>query len=258
MNKEGNIKIYIKVISILLPFFLIGLWQLGCKTGYLNTSILPYPTKIFNTFVRNIAEGTLEKHIVSSCKRVVEGFAIGVSLGLIIGLLIGLYKNLEEILNVFIGILRPIPPIAWIPVLILCLGIGEWSKIAVIVIGSFWPVLLNTVDGLKSTDKDLIELATVLEKNKREILLKIILPSAIPSIFTGCRLAVSRAWSCVVTAEMIAASSGVGYLIQYARELSKPDLMFTGVAVIGIIGLIIDYGMIKLQKKVLYWENLER
>lgn len=252
-KKKEKKKIIIRVISILLPFLLIGIWELGCRLGYLNTSILPYPSKILDTFVGRLMEGTLEKHIWDSFKRVIEGFAMGAGLGLILGVLIGLYKNLEDILNVFIGILRPIPPIAWIPVLILGFGIGEWSKIAVIAIGSFWPVLLNTVDGLKATNKDLVELATVLEKNKKQILLKIILPAAIPSIFTGFRLGVSRAWSCVVTAEMIAASSGVGYLIQYARELSKPDLMFTGVAVIGIIGLVIDYAMMKLQKRVIYW-----
>ena len=159
-------------------------------------------------------------------------------------------------MNLYIGILRPIPPIAWIPFLILALGIGELSKITVIAIGSFWPLLLNTIEGVHAADESLLELGSVLEKDRKTVIFKIILPSAIPSVFTGARLGISRAWSCVVTAEMIAASAGVGYLIQYARELSQPAVMLVGVAVIGLIGLLIDSAMMAIQHRILKWNSL--
>ena len=104
----------------------------------------------------------------------------------------------------------------------------------------------------------MLELGRVLEKDRKTVIFKIILPSAVPSVFTGARLGISRAWSCVVTAEMIAASAGVGYLIQYARELSQPAVMLVGVAVIGLIGLLIDSAMMAVQKRLLQWNNFRQ
>lgn len=234
---------------------LILLWQYASTRRLINPTIASSPSRIWEKFVSMIRDGSLARHVLTSLGRVFKGFLIGGLLGLILGFLCGLYPKFEAVADLFIGLLRPIPPIAWIPVLILALGIGESSKVTVIAIGSFWPMLLNSMEGVKGADKSLLELGDVLEKDKKTQIFKIILPSAIPSIFTGARLAISRAWSCVVTAEMIAASAGVGYLIQYARELSQPALMFTGVAVIGLIGLLIDAIMKLLEKKLLYWAN---
>lgn len=257
IDKIKNSNWITKFLAVFLPILVILYWQYGSTAGIINTSILPPPSKVAARFAATLSSGSLQKNIIASCRRVFEGFFIGATLGLSLGILIGLYKSLGEILNGFIGVLRPIPAMACTPIFIMWLGIGEASKIAVIVFGTFWPVLLNTVDGMKSTDKKLLELASVLEKNKKSVLLEIVLPSAIPSIFTGLKLGISRAWGCVVVAEMIAASVGVGYLIEYARNLSKPDLMLVGVAVIGIIGLLIDWLMTILQRKILYWDNIK-
>lgn len=141
----------------------------------------------------------------------------------------------------------------WVPVLILWLGIGETSKVIVITIGTFWPVLLNTVHGIKNVDKRYLEVGSVLEKKRKIVLAKIILPSALPSIFTGLRIGLGNAWMSVVGAELIAAASGIGYLISYARELSQPDVMLVGVFSIGIIGLLIDMLLKKVEKWALRW-----
>jgi sulfonate transport system permease protein len=198
------------------------------------------------------------RNIEASAVRVVKGYLAGAILGFLIGTLIGLYKNVNRALVAVIGILRPIPPIALIPFFILWLGIGETAKITVIAIGSFWPVLLNTMQGISEADVKLLELANVLGKNKLVIFYKIILPSAVPAIFTGLRLGISQAWTCVVTAEMIAASAGVGFMIQYARELAQPDLLLLGIITIGVIGVIIDLVMIFLQKKIVYWKVIDK
>ena len=245
-------------MNILSWVILIGvlvMWEVGGNLGWVNPTILSKPSRVLSKFLQMAGDRSLLKHIVASLLRVLKGFFIGAGIGLLLGLLIGLSERLEAVANLFVGILRPIPPIAWIPLLILALGIGEESKVTVIAIGSFWPMLLDTIHGVKSTGKDLLELGRVLEKSKLTVITKIILPSAVPAIFTGARQAISRAWSCVVTAEMIAASSGVGFLIQYARELSQPALMFVGVAMIGLIGVMIDIIMMRLEKRLLFWNG---
>lgn len=247
-----------KIISWAILIALLLLWEHASGTGYFNRTILPPPSSIGSTFVNMVSDGTLQGFVVVSLSRVAKGYLIGGGLGFVLGLVLGLSRRLEVIANLFIGLLRPIPPIAWIPVLILAFGIGETSKVVVIVIGSFWALLLNTIEGVQSTDRTLLELGKVLVKDRRTVILKIILPAALPAIFTGARLGMSHAWGCVVTAEMIAASSGLGYLIQYARELSQPSLMFVGVGMIGLIGLIIDVAMMWLQKRLLYWNKPSR
>ena len=253
IKKKSYENLILNITGWVILIGIIVFWQLAGDKGILNTTILSKPTLIFERFVKMVSDKSLINHIIASLSRVLKGFFIGAGIGLLLGLILGLSKRLEVIANLFIGILRPIPPIAWIPLLILALGIGEQSKVTVIAIGSFWPMLLDTIHGVKSTDKALMELGRVLEKDRRTVITKIILPSAVPAIFTGARQAISRAWSCVVTAEMIAASRGVGFLIQYARELSQPALMFVGVAMIGLIGVLIDIIMMRLEKRLLYW-----
>ena len=242
------------IISSILPVLIIALWAVGSDNNWFNQSIIPTPHKINLQFSKVIEDGSLLKHITVSFVRVIYGYVIGALAGVVLGILVGLFSKLDQAFILLIGVLRPIPPIACIPLFILALGIGEDSKIALIFIGAFWPCLLNTITGIKQADLKLVEVAKVLGKGKFIILKDIILPSALPSIFTGLRLGISTAWSCVVAAEMIASSVGVGYLIMYAREMSKPALLFIGIIAIGIIGLLIDLLMQFLQDKIIFWE----
>ena len=250
----SNNKILVVITSLILPLLIIVLWSVGSNHNWFNASIIPTPHKIRIQFVKIVEDGSLIKHIVISFRRVIYGYFLGAVAGIILGILIGLYSRLNQAFIILIGVLTPIPPIACIPSFILAMGIGETSKIALIFVGAFWPCLLNTIAGIHQTDAKLVEVAEIFGKNKLVILKDIILPSALPSIFTGLRLGISTAWSCVVAAEMIASTVGIGYLIMYAREMSKPALLFIGILTIGIIGLIIDLLMQFLQKKVIYWE----
>jgi sulfonate transport system permease protein len=245
------------VIAAVIPVFVIVLWIVQSARGALNTTILAGPHEVAVRFQEMLDDGMLWANILASASRVVKGYLIGASLGFVIGTLNGLFKIVNRALVAVIAIMRPIPAIALIPFLILWLGIGETAKVTIIVFGSFWPVLLNTMQGIQETDPKLLEVASAFGKNKLVVFFKIVLPSAVPSIFTGLRLGISSAWTCVVTAEMIAASAGVGYVIQYARELAQPDLLMVGIITIGIIGLFIDLTVIFLQKKVVYWRTAE-
>ena len=239
--------------GLIIPVAVIAAWQIFSNLGYVNQSIFTNPQKILATFQDYLQKGIYFKHVRISLLRILKGFVIGSAIGFSVGALAALSKTVNSLISVLISLLRPIPPISCIPFLILWLGIKEESKIAIIVLGTFWPVLLNTIAGIKSADAKLLELGQAFGKNKLDVLLKIVLPSAFPNIFTGLRLGISSAWNCVVTAEMIAASAGLGYLVSYGRELSRHHILFMGIASIGIFGLIIDVIVIRLQKHVIYW-----
>jgi sulfonate transport system permease protein len=259
LKRRNKYKNAIRKITIgaILPVTLLALWEYFGRKGVINQSILPKPSTLWEALEYMTQSGDLQKHLLISIVRVVKGFTLGALVGLTGGAIIGLSKFANEFFAALIGILRPIPIIAWVPMLILWMGIDEASKETLIAIGSFWPILLNTIRGIQNADKKLLEVAHILEKNKRQILIKVIIPSALPSVFTGIRLGVGAAWSCVVAAEMIAAAKGIGYLIMYSRELSQPDIMLVGVFSIGIIGLLIDAVLIRIEKRVLRWNMVE-
>lgn len=251
--KKPNSRVRKLLIGSIIPIILITLWQVFGNIGAINQSVLPKPSILISTFADSISAGKIQEHLLVSLERVIKGFLLGAVFGVFLGILIGLFAKINDLLAALMGVLRPIPVIAWVPVLIVWMGIDESSKITVIAIASFWPILLNTYQGVRNADKKLLEVATILEKNKLVVLTKVIIPSAMPFIFTGVRLGVGGAWSSVVGAEMIAAAAGIGYMIAYARELSQPDVMFVGVFSIGIIGLLIDAILLRIEKRVLRW-----
>jgi sulfonate transport system permease protein len=202
-----------------------------------------------------ISSGSLWADIQVSLIRVARGYLVGAALGIVLGTLMGLYKPIYNILNSVVSLLRPIPMMALIPLFILWLGIGETCKTALIALGTFWSVLLNTIHGIQSVDPKLLEVATVLEKNKSVIFRQVYLPAALPAIITGLRLGMGVAWSCVVAAEMMAASKGLGYMLMFSREMSRPDKLMVGVFTIGLIGLLIDKGLLYVQNKILWWDS---
>lgn len=241
------------LIGISAPIIILIVWQAASNAGLINKAILPSVTSVVDTGISLIEKGRLQEHILISIIRVVQGFLLGTVLGTVVGVIMAFSKFTNRFLGSLVGILRPVPMIAWVPLLILWLGIGEETKISLITVGTFWPVLLNTIHGIQSVDTKLLEVAKILKKNRFTIILKVIFPAALPSMLTGIRLGMGNAWSCVVTAEMIAASKGIGYMITYARDTSKPAEVLVGVFVIGLIGLLIDTVILRLQKRFLRW-----
>jgi sulfonate transport system permease protein len=242
-------------VGFFLPVLLLAAWEILGRAGVLNGSIFPVPSRVADSFIDMVRRGRMQKHLLISLWRVAKGFCAGSALGLSAGIVIGLSERANKITASLIGLLRPIPMVAWIPLLILWLGIDEASKVTLIAIGTFWPVLLNTSRGIRNSDRKLMEVGVVLEKTRWEMLAKVVLPSAFPFIFTGLRLGVGSAWTCVVTAEAIAAAAGVGYLIMYARELSQPPVMFSAVITIAVVGLILDMLLQRAERRILRWNE---
>jgi sulfonate transport system permease protein len=236
--------------AIALPIVLLLIWEWAVRAGHLKGNLVPPPTKLWETFKALVRSGKLQSGLLVSFGRVITGFLIGSIAGAVIGFLMGLFATFNRALSVFVNILRPIPTIALIPIFIIVFGIGEVSNIAVIVVGSFWPMLLNTVSGIQSMDTKLLELAYVYRIKNVKTVFHIILPSALTSMLTGLRLGLGTAWMSVVAAEMIGASSGIGYMIMYARELAQTANMYVDVLIIGLVGLLIDRILLMVQNKV--------
>jgi sulfonate transport system permease protein len=239
--------------SLIVPIVLIAVWEIACRSGLINLTILPSPGRILSAFFKQMSKGVLQKNIWVSLRRVAFGYLLGASSGVILGTLMGLYRKFEKALQFLVEVLRPIPIMAWVPVLILWSGIGERSKIIVIAIGTFWSVLINVIDGIHNVDKKYIEVATVFMKSRKTVITKVVLPAASPNIFTGLRLGIGNAWVSVIGAEMIAASSGLGFFISYSRELTQSANVLVGVFTIGIIGWVINRLLRSSERWLLKW-----
>lgn len=242
-----------QLIFIGVPVLLLLIWAALGFAGQLNEAILPGPEKMWNSIKTQVRTGRWQSNLYASIVRVLIGYVIGSLAGIIIGVLTGISRRFERGVAVLFGIVRSIPMMGLVPLFILWFGIGELSKIVLIAVGTFWSVLLNTQHGIESVSHKYVEVARLFEKPTKRILSSIVFPSAFPAIFTGLRLGISTAWKCVVAAEMLAATRGLGYAVQYAREMSKPADMFVNLLTIGIIGLVVDAIIIRLQKKIIKW-----
>ena len=238
---------------IILPLIILIVWQGLAQAGLIQPLILPAPTRLAATLWSMLASGQLEKHVWISILRVLQGFGLAALLGIVLGTAIGLSSTLDRTTDLAIQLLKPIPPLAWIPLAILWLGIDEPSKIFIIFLGAFFPILINVITGIRNTDNKFVELAKILEVSRWKFIRQVVIPGALPSVMTGLRVGLACAWMCVVAAEMIAASSGVGYLIMDARQLSQTDVVFVGIIAIGVIGKIMDDLIRRLERRLIGW-----
>lgn len=243
------------MLYLSLPAALLVVWQGLAVFGFIRPTLLPSPTKVAEITWQLLASGELLQHVASSGLRVVEGFALAAALGLGLGIAMGLSRTAGRLAELPLQLTKPIPPIAWIPLAILWFGIGEGAKIYIIFIGAFFPILINTLDGIRQTDGRFVELAQILEVPRGRFVRQVILPGALPQIMTGLRLGLNIAWMCVVAAELIAASSGVGFLIMDARQLSQTDVVLAGMVTMGVLGKLTDDLLRLLEKRLIRWRS---
>ncbi|MCR5302009.1 MAG: ABC transporter permease [Lachnospiraceae bacterium] len=232
---------------VFLPAALVAMWYAASANNWVRKSILPSPATVLESFQMLNEKGIFFEDLRSTLMRIIVGFVCGATIGIVMGVLIGIFPTVDRFTKVSIAIFRPIPTIALIPFVILWLGIGENSKITIVTLGTFWALMLNTISGIKNVDPKLIELARMLKKSRFETVRRVILPFALPSVFTGIRLAASSALAMSVTAEMIAAQNGIGYRIMFARNMAQPGVMFIGIVELGLFGMIIDLLLLRLQ-----------
>lgn len=241
-----------KLKALVLPAVIFIMWYTASSFGLVNSYILPHPARIFKTALYLIKDGILFKHLLVSLYRVAVGFSLTFIAAFLLALIISLNRSLSDYISASLEFLRHIPPIALIPLLILWLGIGEEPKITVIILATFFPVFLNTLNGITNSSKKLEEVGEIFGLNKWEKFIRITLPQALPSIIVGMQIGLGYSWRSLIGAELIAASSGIGYMIIDAEQLSRPDIIIVGVFTIGLFGYLIDYLFFKITDKFIH------
>ena len=245
---------------LLIPLVLILIWQGLSSIQIIPSYKLPSPIEIVLGFKDLLIVGVppgnlLHNHMLYSLYRVALGYAIAALLAIPLGLLMGWSPGLLRMIRPLFELVRPIPPLAWIPIAILWFGIGIKSAAFIIFLGAFFPILLNTISGVLSIHPILIEAARTLHAREKDIFLKVLLPGAVPSIFVGMRIGIGIGWMTLVAAEFTGVKEGygLGYMIMTARDIQRPDEILAGMLVIGVIGLLIDIGLRATESRMIRW-----
>lgn len=246
----------------LMPVLLLAAWQVLSSFHLIPTYKLPSPLEIIGGLIDLVRQGMppghrLYNHLVHSLYRVAVGFLLAAALGVPVGLIMGWSRRLNRLVSPLIEMVRPVPPLAWIPIAILWFGIGIKSAAFIIFLGAVFPIILNTIDGVVSVRPVLIEAARTLTAGNKDILLKVLVPGALPSIFVGLRIGLGIGWMTLVAAEFTGVKSGygLGYMIMTARDIQRPDEILAGMIVIGVTGLFINFGLTRLQAVLVPWQR---
>ena len=266
----------------MIPILFLALWSyLAAYTE--NEIILPRATQVFELLghpsASLISMGSLATNILVSLARVMAGYFLAVLIAVPLGVLMGYYGSVFNLLNGFLGLFRPIPPLAWVPLVLAWFGVasmatvlgvqmGQWyiylnnlklSMIFIIFIGAFYPILTSSIHGVRNVKKTLVDSARVLGATEWSIFRKILFPAAAPSIVTGMRIGLGVGWMCLVSAEMLPGSiSGVGYLITHAYTVARTDIVIAGMISIGIVGALLDLVFRYVEDKKFGWQGLAR
>lgn len=258
--------------SLAVPAALVVAWEVLCRAGVFSPLVLPAPSQVVarwvayllplqaydpsqGSWLRWAVSGELPTDAVTSLMRVAGGFAIGTALALPLGLFMGAKPAIYELLNPILQVLRPIPPIAFIPLAILWFGLGNPPAFFLISLGAFFPVLMNTIAGVRSVDAIYLRAARNLGADQWTLFRRVMIPAATPYILTGMRVGVGVAFIVVIVAEMIAVNAGLGYRILEAREYFWSDKIIAGMITIGFCGLGIDFFMNRLNAWLLRWHR---
>ena len=251
-----------RYLKFVLPILLILVWQVLAvlvNNEFILPSVDSVVAVLIHPTVNILGSGSLLENGMTSLVRVVLGFAIGVLVAVPLGILMGHLEIANDFFDSIIQILRPIPPIAWIPLALAWFKIGLASILFIIFIGAFFPVLLNTIDGVRRVSRTWIETAYIFGTSELQLIYKVIIPAAAPTIWTGLRVGFGIAWMSVVAAEMLpGTSSGLGYLIMYSYNYGQVQVIIAGMIVIGFIGLSIDFILREIEKRKFQWQGLER
>lgn len=243
----------LQLLSWLAPVLLVIVWESFAQAGWLSPQVLPAPSKIVRTAFKLATTGTLLNDLGVSLLRAAAGFAIGAAVGTGLGILVGFSRIAEAAIDRSVQMIRAIPFLAALPLVIVWLGVGEAEKIFLVALGVTFPIYINTVLGIRQVDPKLLELGRVQGLSSIQLISRIILPGALPSILTGVRYALATAWLALVVAETIGAQSGIGFLAMDAREFLRTDVIFLTIVIYALIGVAADAIARVLERRLLAW-----
>ena len=246
-------------ITILVWIILLILWQVSTSLGLVPSTLLPSPAKVIQTFIDLCQYGyngiALWYHFAITMLRLLSAVILATITAIPLGLASGSNKYVYAIVDSIIQFVRPIPPLAYYTLLILWVGIGESSKVMLLFLSAFAPIYLACVSGVKKVKTDYIKSAQSLGASKWQIFIHVIFPAVLPDIFTGLRTAMGMAYTTVVAAEMVAATYGIGWMIINASKYLKSDIMFVGIIILGVTGILLDQGLLWLERRIVFWRG---
>lgn len=239
---------------------LLAVWWGVTAVGLISPLFLPPPEQVFHKLLviagpQGFMDATLWQHLAASLTRIVIALAAATIVGIPVGIAMGLNPTVRGILDPLIELYRPVPPLAWLPLVIIWFGIGETPKILLIYLAIFAPVVMATLAGVKSAQPVRIRAAQSLGASRAQVLWLVILPGALPEILTGLRIGLGVGWSTLVAAELIAATRGLGFMVQSAGEFLATDVVLAGIAVIAIIAFLLELGLRALQRRLTPWHG---
>lgn len=249
-------------LALVAPCALLLVWQVAVQSGM--TRLIPSPREVAEEMVDfavggiwdDAFSGTLLTHLFASMQRVYGGFALAALVAVPLGLLIGRVALVRQVMDPFLQLMRPVPVTAWLPLSMILFGLGARSAFFLVFLGAFYPILLNTVFGVRSVEPRLFEAAEMLGCRGNAQFFKVVLPAALPSIFTGLRLGLGLAWFVIVVGEMTGVPQGLGAVIMDARTLSRTELVICGMIVIGLAGFVSDRIVVAVMNRLLRWSPL--
>ncbi|CAB4577353.1 unannotated protein [freshwater metagenome] len=240
-------------IGAVLPALILIIWQILSTNGSFSASQLPPPVEVIQAAVGLVERGTLWQHLAISVQRVLSGFAIGSILGIVLGSAVGLSKVIGQLLLPTIGALRAVPSLAWVPLLLIWMGIYEEPKVTLIAIGAFFPVFTTVAAGLAAVDRNLIEVGKTYGLKGFQLVRQVLLPAASPVIFSGLRLGLAQSWLFLVAAELIASSMGLGFLLLDSQNTARTDILFMAIILLALLGKLSDVIIATIEKRALRW-----
>ncbi|WP_311481184.1 ABC transporter permease [uncultured Anaerococcus sp.] len=246
------------MLSVLGITTFIFIWYMVVNLGFVDSKRLPSPFSILDTIVfkmnNTVPDGnTLGTNILASLQVALTGFLSAIIIGIPLGLFMGWWTYADRFIWPIFELIRPVPPIAWIPLVVVWMGVGLKAKAMIIFFTAFVPCVINSYTGIKLTNQTLINVSKTFGAKNFEIFYKIGIPSALPMVFAGIRVALGNSWSTLVAAEMLAASAGLGYMIQIGRTIARPDIVIAGMVTIGAIGAVLSAILSYVESRALQW-----
>jgi sulfonate transport system permease protein len=238
-----------------VPLFLLALWWLGSERQWISAQTLPPPGQVLDTLVAMLRSGEAWDNLSISLQRVFGGFALGAGAGLLLGLGMGLSAIGRELLYPAFRLLACVPLLGWLPLLMLLLGIDEALKVVLIAKAALIPVTLNTYQGLRNVPESYLELARVYRFNRGQLLRRVLLPAALPSIWSGIRYGLTHCWLVLVLVELLASSEGLGYLMSNGQQLMQMDVLLVAVIIVGTVGFVLDKLLEAIERRLLRWRR---
>lgn len=243
-----------RIISIASPLVMLLIWEITVRAGLVDARFFPAPSRIFGALVALASSGALWRHTWASLQRLFWGSLIGMIPALGLGLLMGLSRSLRSIVDPLVAATYPVPKSAILPLLLLIFGLGEGSKIAMVAIGAFYPVLVNASAGVREIDRIYLDVGKNFGASRWQVFRTIALPGALPLVMTGIKLGVGMSLILVTVAEMIGARSGLGYMIWYAWEVLSVETMYAGLLTIALVGFLFTFALNELERWIIPWK----